>query len=256
MAALCALPTVRARAQDAAAVLAPERHEIQAADYRASGRLVYVQANGARTSIPIVIMAHWFPGVLRVALQVGHPPKAGPGPASPANFAVHALLEMRPAGGSTIWVAHPGDKSAALLPFGQWSDGPAGSGFAYEDFLEQQYFWPQQSLASPAHFGALDCDVVRSVPGAADRTHYAQVKTWLARGIGAPVYAEKTLKGAGSVKQYTYLGLRHNGGVWSAGQVEEQSRGQNDKSLLILDRGTAKANLSVRDFSLDQLAVF
>ena len=37
-----------------------------------------------------------------------------------------------------------------------------------------------------AKFGARDCDIVKSTPGAADRTHYAEVKTWLDPTIGFP----------------------------------------------------------------------
>lgn len=247
-AALLAQPAARVRAADAGAALAAEREQIESADYRITGHLVWVQANNARISLPVTITAHWFPGVLRVRLAVGA--------SAPSHPALHALLEMHPAGASAIWVAHPGDKAPILLPFGQWSDGPLGTGFAYEDFLEQQYFWPEQTLQPPAKFGARDCNVVRSAPGAASRTHYAQVTTWLAQGIDSPVYAEKTLRGAGTVKQFTYYGLRHNGGVWSASQVEEQTRGGTEKSLLIIDHGTAKANLTLKDFSLDQLAVF
>jgi hypothetical protein len=257
LAALLALPAVRAPAAgtaDAAAALAAEQHQIQTADYRITGRLVHVQSNGARVSAPVVLMAHWFPGVLRIALKVGNAPSADTAPDS--HFAVHVLLEMHPGGANTIWVAHPGDKAPALLAFEKWSDGPLGPGFAYEDFLEQQYFWLQQTLAPPAKFGARDCDVVLSAPGTGARTHYAQVQTWLAHDIGSPVYAEKTFKSTGAVKQFTYSGLRHNGGVWSASQVEEQTRGQAEKWLLLIDRGSAKANLTLKDFSLDQLARF
>ena len=90
------------------------------------------------------------------------------------------------------------------------------TGFSYEDFLEQQYFWPGQTAMEQTKFGARDCDVLKSTPGAADRTHYAEVKTWLDHSIGFPVYVEKTLKGTGAVKEFTYFGLRHDGGVWSA----------------------------------------
>jgi len=67
---------------------------------------------------------------------------------------------------------------------------------------------------------------------------------------------EKTVKGTGAVKEFTFYGLRHNGGVWSASQVEEKTRGQAGSTLLIVDRGTAKANLGLKDFSLDQLTHF
>jgi hypothetical protein len=266
--ALAALPALPTHGADASAVLAAERHLIQTADYRISGHLIRVQANGVRVSFPVTIEAHWFPGVLRIKLEVGSAPKppaspsANPAansagnPAPPVFPPARALLEMRPAGEDSIWIAHPGDKSATLLPLDKWSDGPLGPGFAWEDFLEQQYFWPEQTLEPSAKFGARDCDVIESAPGAAGRTHYAQVKTWLDHSIGFPVYAEKTVKGSGAIKQFTYFGLRHNGGVWSASQVEEATRGQGGRTLLVIDRGTAKANLSLKDFSPSQLVSF
>ncbi len=73
----------------------------------------------------------------------------------------------------------PETRLRPLLPFEKWSDGPLGPGFSYEDFLEQQYFWAGQTSEGKAKFGARDCVVLKSTPGPSDRTHYAQVKTWL-----------------------------------------------------------------------------
>lgn len=235
-----------AGASDIRAVLEVPRQRIEAADFETTGRLVRVESSGARTSYGVSIKAHGFAGVLRVLLEVN----------SPAAARAHVLLEMRFDGQSSIRIVHPGDKSPATLPFDKWSDGPLGPGFAYEDFLEQQYFWPGQSEEAESKFGARDCDVVKSTPGAADRTHYAQVKTWLDHTIGFPVYVEKTVKATGAVKEFTYLGLRHNGGVWSASQVEVKTRGPAGEVLLIIDRGSAKANLSLRDFSPERLTHF
>ncbi|MGA7341174.1 MAG: outer membrane lipoprotein-sorting protein [Terracidiphilus sp.] len=226
-------------AADARGVLATPRQRVETADFVTTGRLVRVDSRGTRTSYGVSIKAHGFPGVLRVLLEVN----------SPAAARAKVLLEMRFDGQSSIRIAHPGDKSFAPLPFEEWSDGPLGSGFAYEDFLEQQYFWPGQSAQAETTFGARNCDVLASTPGAGNRTHYAEVKTWLDHQIGFPVYVEKTLKKTGEVKEFTYFGLRHNGGVWSASQVEEKARGQADETLLIIDRGNAKANLGMKDFS-------
>ncbi len=237
---------VPAGASDARAVLAVPRQRIETADFTTTGRLVRVDAGGARTSYGISMKARGFPGVLRVLLDVN----------SPSAERLHVLLEMHFDGASTIRIARPGDRAAAVLPFDKWSDGPLGPGFSFEDFLEQQYFWTGQSVETPVKFGARDCDVVTSVPGAVDRTHYAQMKTWLDHTIGFPVYVEKTVKTTGAVKQFTYFGLRHNEGVWSATQVEEKTRGQTGETLLIIDRGSAKANLSLTDFSSERLTHF
>lgn len=245
---------IQANATDAHAVLATPRQRVETADFRASGHLVRVDASGTRTSYGISIKAHWFPGVLRVLLEIAPPAeartKSGPGARA------HILLEMRPNGQNSIQIAHPGDKAPTALSFDKWSDGPLGDGFSYEDFLEQQYFWPGQAALEETKFGARDCDVLKSTPGAADRTHYAEIKTWLDHSIGFPVYVEKTVKGTGVVKEFTYFGLRHDGGVWSANQVEAKTRGHAGSTLLIVDRGSAKANLDLGDFSLEQLTRF
>lgn len=248
------LLAIPANAADAYAVLATPRQRVETADFRASGHLVRVDANGARTNYGITIKAHWFPGVLRALVEIAPPQNDRAKPGSDARARI--LLEMRPSGQNTILIAHPGDKAPAALPFDKWSDGPLGNGFSYEDFLEQQYFWPGQALLEETKFGARDCDVLKSTPGAADRTHYAGIKTWLDHSIGFPVYVEKTLKGTGAVKEFTYFGLRHEGGVWSANQVEAKTRGQAGSTLLILDRGSAKANLGLGDFSPEQLTRF
>jgi len=248
------LLAIPAGAADAHALLAAPRQRVETADFRASGHLVRVEASGARTSYAITVKAHWFPGVLRVLVEVTPPQNDRKKPGQDAR--AHIFLEMRPNGQNAILIAHPGDKAPAALPFDKWSDGPLGSGFSYEDFLEQQYFWPGQAALEQTKFGARDCDLLKSTPGAADRTHYAEIKTWLDHGIGFPVYVEKTLKGTGAVKEFTYFGLRHDGGVWSADQIEVKTRGQAGSTLLILDRGSAKAKLGLGDFSPEQLVRF
>jgi hypothetical protein len=82
------------------------------------------------------------------------------------------------------------------------------------------------------------------------------VQSWLDHSIGYPVYAEKTLKGTGIVKEFTYFGLRQTGGIWSASQVEVKVRGKAGSTLLIIDRGNPKANLNLKAFSPEQLTHF
>jgi hypothetical protein len=254
--AACLLMSLAAQAADAHSVLVAPRQRIETADYRASGHLIWVQANGVRISYPITIKAHWFPGVLRVYLELGTGSKAETNSASSSlHLPAHILLEMRPNGPDVVKIAHPGDTNPAILPFDKWSDGLLGAGFSYEDFLEAQYFWEGQTVLEKAKFGARDCDVVKSTPGATDKTHYVEVKSWLDQVIGFPVYVEKSLKD-GKVKEFTYYGLRKEGGVWSAHQVEAKVHGQAGSTLLIIDRGTPKANLSLKDFNTTQLTHF
>ena len=244
-----------AQATDAHSPLEASRQRLQTADYRASGHLIRVNANGSRFSYPITIKAHWFPGVLRVLVEIGSTSKTSADSLESAHLPTHILLEMHPGGRNTILGAHRGDKSPIALPFEKWNDGPLGNGFSYEDFLEAQYFWTEQTALGEKKFGARDCDVVKSTPSATDKTHYAEVTTWLDHTIGFPVYVEKTLK-SGTVKEFTSFGLRHEGGVWSAHQVEAKIRGQAGSTLLIIDRGAPKANLSLKDFSPAQLTHF
>lgn len=242
-------------AADVKTLLAVPRQRIESADYRAGGHLIRVNANGYRLSFPITIKAHWFSGVLRVYIELGTGSRKSADSIVSSRAPAHILLEMRPNGRSVVQIAHSGDAAAATLPFERWSEGPLGAGFSYEDFLEAQYFWTGQTALNKAKVGARDCDVVKSTPGAADNTHYTEVTTWLDHDTGFPVYIEKTLKG-GMVKEFTYFGLRQNGGVWSAHQVEAKIRGQAGSTLLIIDRGTPKANLGLKDFSSAQLTHF
>ena len=241
---------IPAKAADVHTVLAPARQLVETADYRASGHLVRVDANGNRISSPITIKAHWFPGVLRVLVELGQPAEAH------RDMRENILLEMRPNGQNTIRVAYPDDAAPITVPVEKWNDSPIGPGFNLEDFLEQQYFWPGQAVVEETKFGARDCDIVKSTPGEADRTHYSEVRSWLDHDIGFPVYVEKTQKGSGMVKEFTSFGLRREGGVWSAHQVEVKVRGRAGSTLLIIDRGSTKAHLSLKDFSPEQLTHF
>ena len=78
---------------------------------------------------------------------------------------------------------------------------------------------------------------------------------WLDHTNSFPVYVDKTLKG-GMVKEFTSFGLRHEGGVWSAHQIEAKISGQAGSTQLIIDHGTPKANLSLKDFADAQMMQF
>ncbi|HZB89138.1 MAG TPA: outer membrane lipoprotein-sorting protein [Terracidiphilus sp.] len=235
-----------ARAADTQPSIETARGRVKTADYRIVGHLVRVEAGGARTSYGVTLKAHWFATELRVLLDV----------TSPGNAREHVLLTMRPGGQDAIEVARPGDKAATPLPFSQWSEGLLGGDFSYEDFLEPEFFWPSQTVVREEKRGARDCDVVKSAPGPSDRTHYAEALTWLDRTISFPIYAEKTLKGSGVVKEFTYYGLRHDEGVWSASQIEASTRGKPGSTLLVIERGSAKAKLSARDFGTEAMTHF
>jgi len=46
--------------------------------------------------------------------------------------------------------------------------------------------------------------------------------------------------------------LRQVGGAWSASQVEAKLQGKPGSSILVFERGSAKANLGRKDFDLSQ----
>ena len=250
------VPVLCAQAGDVQSIVAASRHRVELADFNASGHLIWVQASGARMSYPINIKGHWFSGVLRIKAELGNGPKQSSVSAAGERTPLHALIEMHPSGENQIWIARPGDKSASVLPFSKWSEGPLGSAFSYEDFLEDEIFWPAQTFVEKAKFGARDCEVVKSTPGPAEKTQYAEVKSWFDPTIAYPVYVEKTVKETGVVKEFTSFGMRYEGGFWSARQIEMKARGRTGSTLLILDRGTSKANLTLNDFNLAQLTHF
>jgi hypothetical protein len=249
-----ALAAATAVGQNTNAILDIPRQAVRKADFRATGHLVRVDSGGARTSYPVNLKGHWFPGVLRILLEVSQP--SGSAPAGPSSVPIHVLLELRPGGQPTIRIAHKGDAAATTLPVDRWTEGVADTGFTFEDFLEQQYFWANQSVTEHVKYGARDTDLVKSTPGPSDRSGYSEVKTWLDSTIGFPVYVEKTMKKTAIVREYTYYGLRHEGGVWSANQIEEKNHGQTASTLLIIDRGSPKANLTSGDFSPEKLTRF
>jgi hypothetical protein len=244
------LPALWAQTANVNELFATTRKQIETSDFRVTGHLVAIDAAGARVSYPITIKTHWFRGVLREFIDLGQPPSTR------ADLREHILLEMVSGGDHTIQIAHPGETSAHIVPFEKWSAHPLGPGFNYEDFLEQQYFWPGQTSEGHAKFGVRNCNVIKSTPGPADRTHYAQVKTWIDPSIGFPVYVEKTVKETGAVKEFTSYGVRQEEGHWFAHQIEVTTRGQQGSTLLIFDRGSVKAKLTVADFTPAALTHF
>ena len=243
-----------AHAADARTVVATARQRLESTDARATGHLVRVDASGKRTSNAISIRAHWFPGVLRVLLEIA--PARTPAPEANPDARSSILLEMRPNGQSTIRIFQPRESAPAPLAFAKWGESVFGSDFNYEDFLEPEYYWKDQTVLKTARLGTRDCDVLRSAAGASNRSHYLEVQTWIDQTIGYPVYVEKTLKEGGAVKEFTSSGLTQSGGVWAAKQVEVKTHGRPGSSLLILERGSTRANLTLKDFSPEQIGKF
>ena len=69
------------------------------------------------------------------------------------------------------------------------------------------------------------------------------------------MHVVKTLRGTGQQKEFIYYGLRQISGVWSATQVETKLQGKPGSSILVIESGSAKANLGRKDFDIGQSGV-
>jgi hypothetical protein len=225
---------------DLETVLTGSRQRIEKLDYRVTGRLTRVEGNGKRANYKFVAKAHWFLDGLRLLCEI-----SGPG-----SEKTSLLLHMNVSGHVTIEAALPGQKAASVLPFERWNEPLVGTDFSYEDMVESQFFWKNQELLAPEKYGARDCFVLKSTSSSQDRTYYDSVTSWIDRGILFPVHGVKTLRGTGQQKEFTYYGLRQVGGVWSASQVEAKLQGKPGSSILVIERGSGKANLGRKDFDL------
>ena len=225
---------------DLQTVLTGSRQRIQNLDYRVTGRITRVEGDGKRTSYRFIGKAHWFPDGLRL-LSVF----SGPG-----SEKTSILLHMSVSGHLTIEALLPGEKAASALAFEHWNDPLLGTDFSYEDMVESQFFWKNQELLAPEKYGARDCFVLKSTPGPQDRTHYDSVTSWIDRSILFPVHVVKTLHGTGQQKEFIYYALRQIDGAWSASQVEAKLQGKPGSSMLVIEGGTGKAKLGLKDFEL------
>jgi Outer membrane lipoprotein-sorting protein len=227
---------------DLETVLAGSRQRIEKLDYRVSGRLTRVEDNGKRTNYKFVAKGHWFPDGLRLLCEI-----SGPG-----SDKTRLLLHMTVSGAVTIEAILAGEKVAKVLPFERWNDPLVGTDFSFEDMLENQFFWKNQDLLPPEKYGARDCFVLKSTSGSQERTNYDSVTSWIDRTIFYPVHVVKTLRGTKQQKEFIYYGLRQVSGVWSASQVEAKLQGKPGSSMLVIEGGSAKANLTRKDFDISQ----
>lgn len=229
---------------DLGTVLTASRQRIEKLDYRSTGRLTRVEGNGKRTNYKFVGKARWFPDGLRVLCEI-----SGPG-----SEKTSLLLHMSVSGRVTIEALLPGEKAASALPFERWNDPLVGTDFSFEDMVENQFFWKNQELLAPEKYGGRDCFVLKSKSDSQDRTYYDSVTSWLDRNILFPVHVVKTLRGTGQQKEFIYYGLRQEGGAWSASQVEAKLQGKPGSSILVIEGGSAKANLGSKDFDIGQFS--
>jgi hypothetical protein len=229
-----------AASPDLQTVLTGSRQRSQNLDYRVTGRITRVEGDGKRTNYKFVGKAHWFPDGLRLLTVI-----SGPGSAKTS-----ILLHMSLNGHLTVEALLPGEKAASTLPFERWNDPVVGTDFSYEDMVESWFFWKNQELLPPEKYGARDCFVLKSTPGSQDRSHYDSVTSWIDHSILFPVHVVKTLHGTGQQKEFVYYGLRQVDGAWSASQVEAKLQGKPGSSMMVIEGGSGKAKLSLKDFDL------
>jgi hypothetical protein len=225
-------------------VVSDSRQRIEKADYRLSGRLIRVEGNGKRTNYKFAAKGHWFPDGLRIFCEI-----TGPG-----SEKTSLLLKMSATGQVSIEAILPGETTSSALPFERWNDPIAGTDFSFEDMVENQFFWKNQETLAAEKYGARDCFVLKSKPGAQDRTRYDSVTSWVDRNIYFPLHVVKTLRGTGQQKDFVYYGLRQNGGAWGASKVEAKLPGKPGFSILEVQGGSGKANLKPKDFDLSQFS--
>ncbi len=221
-------------------ILASARARVEQSDVRASGRLVQVAANGARTNNALALASHSFPDGLRTLITV----------TTPDHTRVRYLLTQDQTGHASIEAFRKGDKAPVKLAPDHWGEGVAGTLFYPEDFANGQFFWAKQTVLPPAKYGARDCFVLRSEPGPGQPTQYASVTSWLDQKSGAPVYVEAVPKNGSPTKQFVFFDLEQIGGLWLSRQVEAKLAGQPGSSILLIDRGSPHAHLTRKDFNL------
>ncbi len=229
-------------AQTNPAVLSKIRQGIETADFRATGRLVNIAADGSRISYRISVKGHWFPDGLLMFYEI----------LSPTPAKVQLLLHMTANGATTIEVSHPGDPKPVTLTAEHRHDSLLGTAFSYEDLVDGQFLWKSQNLQDQAKCGARDCLVLKSVPTAEDHSQYASVTSWVDNKIFFPIHVVKTVRTTGEQRDFLYEGLRQTSGVWSANQIDAKVLGKPGSSLLIIERGSAKAKLTRQDFAPGQ----
>ncbi|MGD0368025.1 MAG: hypothetical protein ABSA94_11265, partial [Acidobacteriaceae bacterium] len=165
-------------------ILAAARGRVEKSDVRATGRLVAIAANGARTNNTLALASHSFPDGLRTLVTI----------ATPDHKTARYLLLQDSAGHTTIEAFRQGDPAPVKLPQEHWGEAVAGTAFYPEDFADGQFFWSKQTVLPPQKYGARDCFVLKSEPGPGQPSVYASVTTWIDQKTGAPVYVEAAPK--------------------------------------------------------------
>ena len=153
----CTSTAAFAASADLSAALAGVHQRIETSDFRATGRLVQVGANGERATYKFTMKGHWFPDGLRLLCEI----------TEPAVARTRFLLHMSANGHMTVEEMKAGSKTVTELPFERWGEPLLGTGFSFEDMVEGQFYWKVQELqpAGEVRSARLLCDQKRSGRG-------------------------------------------------------------------------------------------
>jgi hypothetical protein len=221
-------------------VLSETRQRVESLDYRVSGKLARIDGQGHRSTGSFSVKAHWFADGLRMLVEA----------TDIGGYRSQVLIHISANGYVAIDLLSPGSKTAAALPFERWSEGLSGTDFSYEDLLENQFFWKGQTYLPPGVYHSHKCFVVNSTADASDRSHYSSVTSWIDRDMIYPVHVIKTLRTSGLQKEFNYFGFRKSSSGWSSTRIEVRTQGGTGSSQFVIERGSDKAKLTLKDFEL------
>jgi hypothetical protein len=213
-------------------------------DFFAEGRLVSVNNPEQRITYRLSLKGKSFGGTVKLLFEV----------TDPIPSRLKLLIESPPAGMPKVRLARALDRTVEELTSESLGAAFLGSVLNFEDLLDAHFSWSRQTLLREEKCAGKDCYVIRSQPGPDTPSHYSAVTSWIDKKVYLPICVEKDVKASESVKVFLYSGIRESKGVWGARQVEVRIKGERRVTLLIMTRGSGKANLSERDF--DPSAIF
>jgi len=214
------------------------------ADFFAQGRLVCVNNPEQRITYRLSLKGKSFGGTVKLLCEV----------TDPIPSRLKLLIESPPAGMPKIRLAGALDRKVKELTSESLGAAFLGSDLNFEDLLDAHFSWSSQTLLREEKYTGKDCYVIRSQPGPNTPSHYSAVTSWIDKKVYLPICVEKDVKASKSVKVFLYSGIRESEGVWGARQVEVRIKGERRVTLLIMTRGSGKANLTERNF--DPIVIF
>jgi hypothetical protein len=223
------------------AVLTATQHRIETSDFRASGRMISAHGS-ARTTYKFNVKGHWFPDGLHILYDF----------VEPTSAVQRLLLHYDAHGRVTVDTMLPGEKTLTRPNAEHQAKALLGTEVLYEDLIENQFFWSNQTIDEAMTYGDRHCINLKSIPTITESSRYSSVISCVDASIGYPLHVTKTIRGSGLQKDFFYTGLRQSSGIWTATQIKVEVAGESGSTLLLIDHGSAKAKLGVKDFDMNQ----